>query len=295
MSDLLKNAISFFQKRYPHATVLNNVTTFRIAAAPSGGRALPEEFVAWPLIAQDPDTGVKHRLIAVENLGLNRFGMTAVAQKAEAVLNELDKNILVGFSHAVRPNPIDTTQMEFAPKVTIYTNAVHVAYSDVIAEFRKADLMIELVNESELYQSLFVSYGGTDAKEAGEINAYLRGKGIKTWFFPEDALPGQKLHRVMHEEINKHDRVLLICSEAALRRPGVLNELERVLEREAKEGGSGVLIPITLDNFVYGDWAPEREDLAAQVRSRVITNIDRQSDGKLDGKQLEKLLKALSR
>jgi hypothetical protein len=247
------------------------------------------------LIAQDPDTGVKHRLIAVENLGLNRFGMTAVAQKAEAVLNELDKNILVGFSHAVRPNPIDTTQMEFAPKVTIYTNAVHVAYSDVIAEFRKADLMIELVNESELYQSLFVSYGGTDAKEAGEINAYLRGKGIKTWFFPEDALPGQKLHRVMHEEINKHDRVLLICSEAALRRPGVLNELERVLEREAKEGGSGVLIPITLDNFVYGDWAPEREDLAAQVRSRVITNIDRQSDGKLDGKQLEKLLKALSR
>jgi hypothetical protein len=84
-------------------------------------------------------------------------------------------------------------------------------------------------------------------------------------------LPGQKLHRVMHEQINNHDRVLLVCSEHSLSRLGVLNEIERVLEREAREGGKEILIPITLDDHVYQDWAQDRPDLAQQIRSRVIT------------------------
>lgn len=247
------------------------------------------------MIAHDPDLGIKHRAIAVENLGLNKLELEAVAEKADRVFDELDKSVLVRFSHATNPNPIDTTQMTFTAKITIYTNVIHAPHSEIISAFRKANLMIELVDESEIYRSLFISYGGTDTRAAEEINAFLKSKGIKTWFFPDGALPGQKLHRVMHEEINKHDRVLLICSEASLGRAGVLNELERVLEREAKEGGSGILIPITLDDFVYTDWAPARQDLAAQVRSRVITKVERQSDGKLDDHHLEKLRKALSR
>ena len=185
--------------------------------------------------------------------------------------------------------------MAVAPKITIYTNRVHLSHSGVISQFSKASLKIELVSESELYRSLFISYGGMDTQVETEINSYLESKGIRTWFFPDDALPGQKLHRVMHDEINKHDRVLLICSKSSLQRNGVLNEIERVLEREAKEGGASVLIPITLDDFVYGNWAPERQDLADQVRSRVITSVERLPDGKLDSKQLGKLLRALSR
>jgi hypothetical protein len=124
----------------------------------------------------------------------------------------------------------------------------------------------------------------------------LKSRGIKTWFFPDDALPGQKLHRVMHDGLNRHERVLLICSERSLQRPGVLNELERVFEREAREGGSDILIPVTLDDFVFGDWAPARPDVAAQVRSRVVTKLDFEPnhENQLHA-QLEKIVKVLSK
>lgn len=295
MSDILKNAIVFLQKRHPHATVGHNVMTFKIVGASSADEPFTsEEFVVWPLIAQDPDSGIKHRAIALEDLGLSWRQLSAVVEKAGSIFHELDKNVLIRFDHAIKQNPIDTTQMTFAPKITLYTNAIHLPYSEVVREFRNVNLMVEVISESDMYRSLFISYGGTDTDAAAEINAYLKNKGIRTWFFPDDALPGEKLHRVMHEEINRHERVLLICSEGSLSRPGVLNEIERVLEREAKEGGSSVLIPVTLDDYVYSDWAPSRQDVAEQIRSRVIVKIDRQPGGKLDSKQLEKLVKALS-
>jgi TIR domain/Pentapeptide repeats (8 copies) len=151
-------------------------------------------------------------------------------------------------------------------------------------------------HRAEVFRTLFFSYGGPDEQIASVINNSLKSRGIKTWFFPDDALPGQKLHRVMHEGVNHHERVLLICSERSLQRPGVLNELERVFEREAREGGSDILIPVTLDDFVFGDWAPARPDVAAQVRSRVVTKLDFEPnhENQLHA-QLEKIVKVLSK
>jgi hypothetical protein len=126
--------------------------------------------------------------------------------------------------------------------------------------------------------SVFISYGGPDETMAERINTTLRGKGVKTWFFPEDSTPGEKLHRVMSDGVNRHDKVLLLCSENSLVRPGVLNELERVLEREAREGGVSILLPVRLDDFVLSDWAPDRQDLAQQVRSRVIGDFSNVND-----------------
>lgn len=97
---------------------------------------------------------------------------------------------------------------------------------------------------------------------------------------------------MMHDGVNKHDRVLLVCSERALTRAGVLNEIERVLEREAKESGTNILIPITLDDFVYGDWAPERKDIANQVRTRVITKIIADYEEKFE-EQIDRIVSSL--
>jgi hypothetical protein len=99
----------------------------------------------------------------------------------------------------------------------------------------------------------------------------------------------------MHEAVNSHDRVLLLCSKESLGRPGVLNEIERVLEREAKEGGSDILIPVALDDYVFQDWASSRPDIAEQVRSRVIAKL---SSGPIKpnepNAELDKLVDALS-
>jgi hypothetical protein len=77
-----------------------------------------------------------------------------------------------------------------------------------------------------------------------------------------------------------------------LLRNGVLNEIERVLEREAKEGGSSVLVPIALDDFVFTEWAPSRPDLASQVRTRVILKLDATADEYSFEDQMKKMLSA---
>lgn len=96
---------------------------------------------------------------------------------------------------------------------------------------------------------------------------------------------------MMHEGVNKHDKVLLICSRESLTRNGVLNEIERVLEREAKEGGADILIPVTLDDYIFNEWNPERADIAEQLKTRVIINVDPTSDNY--GQAIEKLVKSL--
>ena len=176
--------------------------------------------------------------------------------------------------------------------VILYTNKLHAPIQDVLQIFNSMNTLIDVVDESEMHKTLFISYGDPDEEIVSHINKKIKSKGVKTWFFPDDALPGERLHRVMHDGVNKHDRVLLVCSEKSLTRPGVLNEIERVLEREAKEGGTDILIPITLDNFVYSNWAPGRADIADQVRSRVITKVEMGDEEKFEG-QITKVVNAL--
>lgn len=124
-----------------------------------------------------------------------------------------------------------------------------------------------------LLQSTFISYGGPDEAFARKLNEALERRGATTFFFRDDAPPGERLHRVMRKGVNDHDRTILICSEASLQRPGLLNELEETLAREARDGGQTYLIPVRLDDYVLSEWAPPRADLAQAVRDRVISDF----------------------
>ena len=268
MSNLCKNAISFLQRRFPVAPVLNNECKF----PDKNGNIILK---AWYMLAQDAQSGVKQRAIAIENLG-SKDELLSIAGSMQKMFDQLDSAVYLKMGNSInrRGHDIDTNQMTFAPRLILYTNKLCVPIQYIIDAFNSVNVLVDVVDESEMHKSLFISYGGPDENIVTEINRLIKSKGVKTWFFPEDALPGDKLHRIMHDGVNNHDRVLLVCSEQSLSRPGVLNEIERVLEREAKEGGKEILIPITLDNFVYSNWAPEHEDIASQVRSRVITKVE---------------------
>jgi hypothetical protein len=77
----------------------------------------------------------------------------------------------------------------------------------------------------------------------------------------------------MREGVNKYDRVVLICSRNSLNRRGVENELEETLQREAREGGKSILIPVTIDDYVFSDWKPSNLALAQTIRDRVIADF----------------------
>ena len=179
------------------------------------------------------------------------------------------------------------------PKIRLYTDELQIPRANIFFELMQTGLVLEILEEKELFSTVFISYGGTDEVIVEEINEFLNNHGIKTWFFKRDSLPGEKLHRMMSDEIENHDKVLLVCSKDSLSRNGVLNEIERVLEREAREGGNDILTPITIDDFVFNDWKSKKPDIERQVKSRVITQIVQKENPSVSLKELNKLVRAL--
>lgn len=114
--------------------------------------------------------------------------------------------------------------------------------------------------------STFISYGAPDESFARRVRDDLHRRGVRTFLFAIDAVPGQPLYRVMREGINTYDHVIVVCSEASLTRNGVRNEIEEALRREARRGGTPCIIPITLDNFVFS-WS---DAVGESLRDRVI-------------------------
>lgn len=121
--------------------------------------------------------------------------------------------------------------------------------------------------------SVFLSYGRPDEAIACSINKTLQEAGVRTFLFKDHALPGAKLHHLMRDGVNAHDRVMLLCSKDSLERKGVVSEIEEALEREAREGGEPILIPVALDDYVFEDWAPHRAGVAQAIRDRVIADF----------------------
>lgn len=144
-----------------------------------------------------------------------------------------------------------------------------------------------------MLQSTFISYGGPDTDFAQKLYEALHRNGVTTFFFPVHAVPGKKLHRTMYEGVNNHDRMILICSQASLDRPGVLNEIEKVLERETRDGGKEYLIPIRLDDYLFSKkWKPANADVAQALRDRVVADF-RSADSD-DAKFNEGLLRLIA-
>lgn len=163
-----------------------------------------------------------------------------------------------------------------------------------------AEYMIECAKSlggsimKRMLQSTFVSYGGPDEAFARRLYEGLHRSGVTTFFFPEHAIPGEKVHRAVRNGLSGHDRVVLICSRASLDRKGVLSEIEETLAREFRDGGDNYLIPIRLDDYVFTGWNPKDPDVARAVRDRVVADFrgaDKDSDKFQAG--LRKLIAAL--
>ncbi|HHQ4505342.1 toll/interleukin-1 receptor domain-containing protein [Aeromonas hydrophila] len=275
----------YLQNKYPKAVILSQEFPLKNQFTQA------TEKIIYGHIAVDPDTAVKHRLLAIPELG--KIGETAsIAQNLNAIF-DVFAGLYIGMGNDLNPTgtSVDSFTMPYAPKILLYTDGLKISMQSLISEFQDMGHQIEVVDESSMYNSIFISYGGPDQEAATILNRDLKAVGVSTWFFPEDSIPGQKLHRMMHEGVNKHDKVLLICSRESLTRNGVLNEIERVLEREAKEGGADILIPVTLDDYIFNEWNPERADIAEQLKTRVIINVDPTSDNY--GQAIEKLVKSL--
>jgi hypothetical protein len=84
----------------------------------------------------------------------------------------------------------------------------------------------------KLMQSTFISYGAPDEAFARQLYDALKAHGAVVFFFPETAFVGERISNEVFRQLQRHDRVLLVCSRNSLRRPGVVNEIQQTLDRE---------------------------------------------------------------
>jgi len=264
---IVERGNKFLQNKLPQATVLNRKQLLKHHIT---GKVIKP---FWMQIASNPQSGTKQRMITVHNLG-DSSEILVLAETCVNGFKELDSSVETSFDNETKRirSPMSSSQMVFAPMVFLYTDNSVIVSDECISMFMREGIQVEIISESEMFESVFISYGGEDEVLASKLNKSLNKKGINTWFFPDDALPGEKLHRAMHNGVNKYNRVLLICSENSLKRPGVLNEIEKVLEREARDGGAEILIPVTLDNYVHTNWN-QKKDIVQQVQNRVILEL----------------------
>src|ERR1019366_5985809 len=121
-----------------------------------------------------------------------------------------------------------------------------------------AEFMIDCARSSSarlmrsLMESTFISYGGPDELFARKLYDELRAHDVIVFFFPETATVGERIGNEVPRPIQQHDRVFLVCPRDSLDRPGVINEIQETLDREARDGGATYLLPIMIDDYEIG-------------------------------------------
>ena len=144
------------------------------------------------------------------------------------------------------------------------------------------DTVIDFFNsleEGPRYYTCFISYGSPDAEFADRLYQDLAKKKVRCWKYSESAVIGRGTWANIDRGISSYDKVIVICSKDSLNRTGVLNEIERALQKEenlrkenarrideAKSKGEkpklldeDVLCPVCLDNYVFDEWEHPRK------------------------------------
>jgi hypothetical protein len=130
---------------------------------------------------------------------------------------------------------------------------------------RFIEYMSSLVGQALEYYSCFISHSHSDQRFCDRLYADLQAKGVRVWYFPEDATWGRTVWGEIDRSIKLYDKLVVVCSEHSLQSGPVCREIERSLQREDREGKE-ILFPVRLDNYLFDVWDHARKaDVLAKV------------------------------
>jgi uncharacterized protein YjbI with pentapeptide repeats len=140
------------------------------------------------------------------------------------------------------------------------------------------------------FYSCFISHSAQDKKFCERLYADLQAKGVRIWYFPEDAKWGATVWGEIDRSIKIYDKLVVVLSEHSLQSKPVLREIQRSLDREDKEH-KNILFPIRIDDYVFAKWEHERK---ADVVEKVVGDFSGwDKDAAKYDKAFEKLLRGL--
>ena len=122
-----------------------------------------------------------------------------------------------------------------------------------------------LVGQAIQDYSCFISHSHSDRRFCERLHNDLQAKGVRVWYFPEDATWGKTVWGEIDRGIRIYDKLVVVCSQRSLCSGPVIREIERALQREDREG-KNVLFPIRLDDYIFEVWEhPRKADVVAKV------------------------------
>ena len=147
------------------------------------------------------------------------------------------------------------------------------------------------------FHSCFISYSFKDDEFAHRLHGRMRQENLRVWFAPEDGKGGRKLHEQIETQIQVHDKLLLLLSEASMKSEWVAHEIYTARQREIREKRQ-VLFPIALCPFEeIRKWkcfdADTGKDMAREIREYLIPDFSDWKDHDKFEAGFEKLMRDL--
>lgn len=160
-----------------------------------------------------------------------------------------------------------------------------------------------LYREHRQFYSCFISYARQDSDFASRLRTRLIRGDISCWQDTHDLLGGDYWRRQIDEAIEKHDKLILVCSAKSLERESVVAEILEAIERERLTKKQR-LFPLRLDDYVLsddlaalskekvsrGEW---REDWVRYVRAYHIPDFSCWTNSRKFSAEFKKLVQAL--
>jgi len=140
------------------------------------------------------------------------------------------------------------------------------------------------------YYSSFIAYGEPDKDFAERLYKELSGRAISCWMYAMDQTPGRRTWQEIAEKRRTAERMIVLCSAAALVRDGVKKEIEEQMDEDPEK-----IIPISLDNlWTQPGFIVKRgeRDLKPFLLERNYANFGGNNDF---GQALDRLLRALEK
>jgi hypothetical protein len=154
-----------------------------------------------------------------------------------------------------------------------------------------------LLSQTIQFATCFISFSYADRPFAIKLHNHLQAKGIRCWLDEHQTRPRDESIQRVERGISRWDRILLCCSEAALKSWWVDNEINKALTKEQQMmqvGGKRFLslIPINLDGYMLRrDWQSGKKD---EILARLAADFTgwENDNGKFE-EQFERVVKAL--
>jgi hypothetical protein len=162
-----------------------------------------------------------------------------------------------------------------------------------------------LYERERAFYSCFISYARADHAFASQLRKRLLKKNISCWQDVFDMKGGSQWRGQIYDAIEKHDKLILVCSRESVARPAVVEELLEAIDRE-RATRTQKLFPVRLDDYVLsgeletlardkvatGEW---RENWIQYVRAYHIPDFTNWQKPKVFTREFDKLVEALKK